>query len=39
MGLQEVITGRVWRLGDHVNTDILHPPSYFSLDGSKVEEG
>ena len=39
MGLQEVITGRVWRLGDNVNTDILHPPSYFSLDGSKVEEG
>jgi 3-isopropylmalate/(R)-2-methylmalate dehydratase small subunit len=39
MGLQEVMTGRVWRLGDHVNTDLLHPPSYFSLDGSKVEEG
>ena len=39
MGLQGVMTGRVWRLGDHVNTDLLHPPSYFSLDGSKVEEG
>lgn len=39
MILQEVITGRVWRLGDHVNTDLLHPPSYFSLDVSRVEEG
>ncbi len=39
MGLQGVITGRVWRLGDHVNTDLLHPPSYFSLNANKVEEG
>ncbi len=39
MGLQGVITGRVWRLGDHVNTDLLHPPSYFSLDGGRVEQG
>ena len=39
MGLQEVITGRVWRLGDHVNTDLLHPPSYFSLDQGRMKEG
>ncbi len=39
MGLHGVITGRVWRLGDNINTDLLHPPSYFSLDGRKVEEG
>lgn len=39
MDLQGVITGRVWRLGDHVNTDLLHPPSYFSLDQRRVKEG
>ena len=39
MVLQEVITGQVWRLGDHVNTDILHPPSYFSLDEGRMKEG
>jgi 3-isopropylmalate/(R)-2-methylmalate dehydratase small subunit len=39
MDLHRVITGRVWRLGDNINTDLLHPPSYFSLDGRKVEEG
>jgi len=39
MGLQEIISGRVWKLGDHVNTDVLHPSSYFSLDSERVEEG
>jgi 3-isopropylmalate/(R)-2-methylmalate dehydratase small subunit len=39
MGLPEIISGRVWKLGDHVNTDVLHPSSYFSLDAKKVEEG
>jgi 3-isopropylmalate dehydratase small subunit len=39
MGLQEIISGRVWKLGDHVNTDVLHPSSYFSLDAGRVEEG
>jgi len=39
MGLQEIISGRVWKLGDHVNTDVLHPSSYFSLDAERVEEG
>jgi len=39
MVLQEVIRGRVWRVGDHVNTDLLHPPPYFSLDARKMAEG
>lgn len=39
MGLPEIILGRVWKLGDHVNTDVLHPSSYFSLDAERVEEG
>ncbi len=39
MGLQEIVSGRVWKLGDHVNTDVLHPSSYFSLDAERVEEG
>jgi 3-isopropylmalate dehydratase small subunit len=39
MGFPEIISGRVWKLGDHVNTDVLHPSSYFSLDAERVEEG
>jgi 3-isopropylmalate dehydratase small subunit len=39
MGLPEFISGRVWKLGDHVNTDVLHPSSYFSLDAERVKEG
>lgn len=39
MGLPETISGRVWKLGDHVNTDILHPPNYFSLDEKRMKEG
>lgn len=39
MSLPDIISGRVWKLGDHVNTDLLHPSSYFSLDAGKVEEG
>jgi 3-isopropylmalate dehydratase small subunit len=39
MALPEIISGRVWRLGDHVNTDLLHPPSHFSLDEKRMKEG
>jgi 3-isopropylmalate/(R)-2-methylmalate dehydratase small subunit len=39
MARSETISGRVWKLGDHVNTDILHPSSYFSLDEKRVKEG
>jgi 3-isopropylmalate/(R)-2-methylmalate dehydratase small subunit len=34
-----MISGMVWKVGDHVNTDILHPPAYFSLDEGRVKEG
>jgi 3-isopropylmalate/(R)-2-methylmalate dehydratase small subunit len=37
MALPQVISGRVWNLGDHVNTDLLHPPSHFSLE--RMKEG
>jgi 3-isopropylmalate dehydratase small subunit len=39
MALPEIISGRVWKLGDHVNTDLLHPPSQFSLDEKRMKEG
>ena len=39
MGLPKRITGRVWKLGDHINTDILHPSPYFSLNEARVKEG
>lgn len=35
----KVITGRVWAFGDHVNTDVIHPPDYFSLDKDRVKRG
>jgi 3-isopropylmalate dehydratase small subunit len=37
--LTATIVGTAWKVGDHVNTDILHPPSYFSLDERRVKEG
>ncbi len=39
MALPEMISGQVWKLGDHVNTDLLHPPTHFTLDGKRVREG
>jgi 3-isopropylmalate/(R)-2-methylmalate dehydratase small subunit len=39
MGLPKRITGRVWKLGDHINTDILHPSPYFSLNEARMKEG
>jgi 3-isopropylmalate/(R)-2-methylmalate dehydratase small subunit len=39
MSLPLIISGMVWRLGDHVNTDVLHPPAYFSLDQERMKEG
>ena len=35
----EKISGRVWKLGDHINTDLLHPSTYFSLNEKRVREG
>lgn len=39
MSLPEIISGRVWKLGDHVNTDLLHPPSHFTPDEKRMKEG
>lgn len=33
------IHGRVWLFGDDINTDIIHPPQFFSLDPEKVKSG
>lgn len=33
------IEGTVWRFGDHVNTDVIHPPDWFSLDPETVRTG
>lgn len=33
------IRGRVWLFGDDVNTDVIHPPQFFSLDPEKVKQG
>jgi 3-isopropylmalate dehydratase small subunit len=37
--LPATIAGTAWKLGDHVNTDILHPSEYFSLDAGRMQEG
>lgn len=34
-----VIRGRAWVFGDNVNTDVIHPPDYFSLDEERVKQG
>jgi 3-isopropylmalate dehydratase small subunit len=33
------ISGKVWRLGDNINTDLLHPPFCFSLDENRIKDG
>ncbi len=39
MNTNKNISGRVWLLGDHINTDLIHPPSCFSLDETKMKNG
>ncbi|WP_158891666.1 aconitate hydratase [Amycolatopsis anabasis] len=34
-----MITGRLWLFGDDVNTDVIHPPAFYSLDPDKVRRG
>jgi 3-isopropylmalate dehydratase small subunit len=34
-----VIDGRVWLFGHDVNTDVIHPPAFYSLDPDKVRRG
>jgi 3-isopropylmalate dehydratase small subunit len=33
------MSGQTWVFGDDLNTDVLHPPSYFSLDPAIVKSG
>lgn len=33
------IEGAVWKFGDDVNTDVIHPPQFFSLDDEVVKSG
>jgi len=33
------IAGNAWCFGDHVNTDVIHPPEFFSLDPERVKKG
>ncbi|MGC7102117.1 3-isopropylmalate dehydratase [Amycolatopsis lurida] len=32
-------TGTAWTFGDDLNTDVIHPPQFFSLDPEKVKRG
>lgn len=34
-----MIQGTIHRVGHDLNTDLIHPPKYFSLDRDKVKEG
>ncbi len=34
-----IITGNALVMGDNVNTDVLHPSQFFSLDDNKVRSG
>jgi 3-isopropylmalate dehydratase small subunit len=35
----DLIQGKAWVFGDNLNTDIIHPPQYFSLDPATVKQG
>jgi 3-isopropylmalate dehydratase small subunit len=32
-------SGRAWVFGDNLNTDVIHPPEFFSLDPEVVKRG
>ncbi len=34
-----VISGKAWVFGDNLNTDVIHPPEFFSLDPDRVRAG
>jgi 3-isopropylmalate dehydratase small subunit len=34
-----MIEGVAWVFGDDLNTDVIHPPEYFSLDPERVRQG
>jgi 3-isopropylmalate dehydratase small subunit len=33
------IAGRAFCFGDHINTDVIHPPQFFSLNPERVKQG
>jgi 3-isopropylmalate/(R)-2-methylmalate dehydratase small subunit len=33
------VKGRVWKFGDNINSDLIHPSRFFSLDEKIVKEG
>lgn len=37
--MSEATVSRSWVFGDNLNTDVLHPPSYFSLEPEVVKSG
>lgn len=39
MTIEKIIEARAWKLGDNVNTDILHPPEFFSQGLERLTAG
>ena len=39
MDSQMNFAASIWKLGDNVNTDLLHPPDYFSLNEAQIKAG
>jgi len=35
----DAISGKAWIFGDNLNTDVIHPPEFFSLDPEHVKAG
>ena len=33
------VKGSVWKFGDNINSDLIHPSRFFSLDENIVREG